>query len=132
MNVAQLEQEHADLTAWKQAALARDLHLADLLVSAGYPGGDVGEGLAWVIGELKKADANVEAIHADRERIRAEHAALRQALGRIADPPRDGCGCTHDDDTCCARLAETDYFCPECIAFAALASPAVPAPEEAQ
>lgn len=49
---------------------------------------------------------------------------LREALKKIADPPSDGCGCEHDTKDCCANVS--DYHCPECIAWAALAAAGEP------
>lgn len=79
--------------------------------------------------ELSQALATLAGEHTE---LKQAQERLRGALQRIADPPSDGCGCTHDDDSCCAKLPDGEYFCPECIAWAALAAPSVPSPEEAK
>ena len=61
---------------------------------------------------LRKAEAKLAAKEADC-------AALQQALRRIAD--WSDCACDHGED-CCAKLNDTQYHCPGCIAEAALSS----------
>lgn len=52
-------------------------------------------------------------------RLRAINAELLAALKRIEDDDTGGCRCEHDDENCCALIA--DYCCPFCIAAVAIA-----------
>ncbi len=45
----------------------------------------------------------------------------REALQRIVD--WSDCQCEHNDDNCCAHVADMDFHCPGCIAAAALGEP---------
>lgn len=60
---------------------------------------------------MLKAEAEIAALQAERVQLRA-------ALQRMVD--WSDCQCEHDDDNCCAKVADLDFHCPGCIAYRAL------------